>query len=109
MKNKIFIYGLIAVACYATFKFGGPSKFKGEKTGKQDYTEIIKVQSKDISECSIATDKDVVFHPKNLEMYTDMEQGCSYKIWTSGSTINDIEHVINDGCTRYYPDSTHNF
>lgn len=103
--NKIIIYGGIAIACYFTYAIGGSSKIKNEiEKGRQDYNQIIKVESKDISECSIATDKDVVFYPKDLEMYTNLEQGCSYKIWTSGSTINSVEH-INDGCLNYSPNT----
>lgn len=97
--NKLVIYALIGIACYLTYVIGGKANDYHNSKGKQGYDQIITIESKDISECSIATDKDVVFHPKDLEMYTDLNQGCTYKIWIgSGDTINEFEHVKDDGC-----------
>lgn len=107
--NKLVIYGFIGLACYLTYTIGGKAKEYHESKGKQDFDKIIKVESKDISECTIATDQDVVYHPIDLEMYSDMEQGCKYKIWTNGINITSIEHVNDDGCQAYLPDSTHKF
>jgi len=108
--NKLVIYGFIGLACYLTYTIGGQANDFHKSKGKQDFDKIIKVESKDISECTIATNEDVVFHPKDLEMYSEMEQGCTYKIWTNGtSKINSIEHVIDDGCQAYLPDSAHKF
>lgn len=106
--NKLGLYLIGALLCYFTYLVTDTAKEYHDSKGRQDFDKIIKVESKDISECSIATDQDVVFYPQDLEMYTNMQQGCSYKIWTSGSKINSIEHV-NDGCQAYLPDSLHKF
>lgn len=107
MSNKLVIYGGIALASYFVYITQGPST-NLLSTGRQDYDKIIVVDSKDLYEQSITTNQGD-YLPKNLDMYTEMEQGCKYKIWTTGNSIDEIEHMIDDGCTNYLPDSLHKF
>ena len=106
-SNKLIIYAGIAIASYFVYITQGPSA-KLQPTGRQDYHKIITVASKDLYEKSITTNQGD-FLPKDIDMYTEMEQGCTYKIWTAGNSITEIEHVIDDGCTTYLPDSLHKF
>ncbi len=116
MKNKLFIYGLIATACYLTYKFGDPLVVEQTtKTVKQKHNYVVKIISKEYrmfqmsNEPVINTDLgEFTFVDKTL--YTNVEQGCTYKIWISRiGKITAVEHVIDDGCTRYHPDSEHKF